>query len=149
MPTASAIAAAAGGNLAPTAPGLAQAAAGGNLAPTAPGLIQAAAGGNLGATGIAISGVTNPTALNAIYPFYDTLNGKSRYAPESGFPRCWFDTGYWYIQLAASETPDGFYAISDAETPDLAEDWVPIGSATGTPVVDLVPVVALPSPIAP
>ena len=83
MPTATAILAAAGGNLAPTTPGLTQAAAGGNLAPTVPFLLGAVAGGNLVPAVPGLTKAAGGTNLAPASPFLAVAAAGGDLAPEA------------------------------------------------------------------
>lgn len=140
MPTAAAIAAAAGGNLSPTAPGLSGAAAGGNLSPDDPENI-------LALPGLILSGITNPSALNGYWSHTGYRNGYPEWSLTTGgftyYVSCWLNPREWSVVKVVSEgNVDTQFTGSAAfpattgsyDHPLEAARWI-AGLATGTLVM--------------
>jgi hypothetical protein len=83
--------------------------------------------------------LTDNDSNTVVFPdlFYNgNLAGKPSYV--SGNSICYWQTNTWFLYFINGNVLAGsWYSVGNVASPELASNWVPISSATGTPVITL------------
>jgi hypothetical protein len=144
MPTAAAIAAAAGGNLSPTAPGLSGAAAGGNLSPDDPAQLVRELSGHVAVVSGTLTYNSDPVVFPEM-PYVGLENARPQFlvtVDTQTYSVTWMETEW----VAVANGDMIWESSADVATPDLVPTgawnestnphaWKPMSPAGGVPSV--------------